>query len=188
MTRRVIVGISGASGIAYGVRTLELLREVDDVESHLVMTAAAKITLAEETDHHVADVEALADHVHGAKNIGAAIASGSFRTVGMVVAPCSIKSLSAIANSYSADLLARAADVTLKERRPLVLLVRETPMHLGHLRLCTQVTEMGGVIFPPVPAMYASPASIDDLVTHSVVRSLEHLNIDAAQITRWHGG
>jgi 4-hydroxy-3-polyprenylbenzoate decarboxylase len=188
MTRRVVVGVSGASGSVYGIRTLELLRAVDDVETHLVMTPAAKVTLGLETDRSPADVEALADHVHGIRDVGASIASGSFATAGMIVAPCSIKTLSAIATSYSADLLVRAADVTLKERRPLVLMVRETPLHLGHLRLCAQVAEVGAVVYPPVPAFYAAPATIDELVTHSVVRALEHLGVDAAPIRRWSGG
>ncbi len=188
MTRRVIVGISGASGTIYGVRTLELLRELEAVETHLVMTPAAKLTLATETDLSVDDVERRADVVHNSRDIGASIASGSFRTAGMIVAPCSIKSLSAIANSYSAELLVRAADVTLKERRPVVLMVRETPLHAGHLRLCRLATEAGAVVFPPVPAFYARPETIDEIVTHSVVRALEHLGIDAGNITRWHDG
>lgn len=186
--RRIVVGISGASGTLYGVRALELLAPLDDVETHLVMTAAAKVTLAAESDLSVDDVEERADVVHNSRDIAASIASGSFRTAGMIVAPCSIKSLSAIANSYSADLLVRAADVTLKERRPLVLMVRETPLHAGHLRLCAQASEAGAVIFPPVPAFYSRPETIDDLVTHSVVRALEHLHIEAGEIVRWHDG
>lgn len=182
---RVVVGITGASGSAYGIRCLELLGALDDVETHLVLTPSAKITLGHETDLAVGDVEALADVVHGVRDIAAPIASGSFATAGMIVAPCSIRSLSAIATSHASDLLVRAADVTLKERRPLVLMVRETPLHLGHLRLCQQVVEMGGVVFPPVPAFYARPSSVDELVTHSVVRALEHLGLDAAPITRW---
>lgn len=187
MSRRVVVGITGASGSVYGIRTLELLRPLDEIETHLVMTPAAKLTLATETDLSVGEVEALADEVHGVKNVAAPIASGSFATAGMIVAPCSIKTLSAIANSYSADLLARAADVMLKERRPLVLMVRETPLHAGHLHLCRRATEAGAVIFPPVPAFYTRPGSIDELVTHSVVRALEHLGIDAADVPRWPG-
>jgi len=183
--RRVVVGVSGASGVVYGIRALELLGEIDHIETHLVMTPSAKITLASESSLAPADVEALADVVHGSRDIAAPIASGSFATAGMIVAPCSIKSLSVIASSHSADLLGRAADVTLKERRPLVLMVRETPLHLGHLRLCRQAAEAGAVIFPPVPAFYSRPAGIDDLVTHSTVRALEHLGIDAAPIARW---
>lgn len=188
MTRRVIVGISGASGVVYGIRTLELLRALDDVESHLVMTPAAKVTLTEETELSPADVESLADHVHGIRDIGASIASGSFATAGMIVAPCSIKTLSAVANSHSADLLVRAADVALKERRPLVLMVRETPLHLGHLRLCARVAEIGAVVYPPVPAFYGRPETLDDIVNHSVVRALEHLDVAAGEINRWSGG
>lgn len=188
MSRRVVVGISGASGVVYGVRALELLRPLDDVETHLVMTPAAKVTLGEETDLSPGDVEALADVVHGIRDIGASIASGSFATAGMIVAPCSIKTLSAVANSFSADLLVRAADVTLKERRPLVLMVRETPLHLGHLRLCERAAEIGAVVYPPVPAFYGRPESIEDLVDHSVVRALEHLGLDVGEIQRWSGG
>ncbi len=186
--RRVVVAITGASGPVYGIRALELLAEVGDVETHLILTGPARTTIATETDTPVAEVEALADEVHASRDISAAIASGSFRTAGMVVAPCSIKTLSAVATSYSADLVARAADVTLKERRPLVLMVRETPFHLGHLRLMTQAAEIGAIIHPPVPAFYNRPTSIDDQVTHSVVRALEHLGIEAGHTERWHGG
>ena len=182
------MGISGASGAVYGVRTLELLGEIDGIESHLVMTPAAKVTLATETDLTVEQVENLADVVHNNRDIGASVASGSFRTAGMIVAPCSIKSLSTVANSYSVDLLGRAADVTLKERRPLVLMLRETPLHAGHLRLCSLAIEAGAVVFPPVPAFYSRPKTIDDIVTHSVVRALEHLDVDAGDISRWFGG
>lgn len=187
-TRRVVVGISGASGAIYGVRTLELLGNIEGIESHLVMTPASKVTLTTETDLSVEQVETLADVVHSNRDIAASVASGSFRTAGMIVAPCSIKSLSAVANSYSADLVGRAADVTLKEGRPLVLMLRETPLHAGHLRLCALATEAGAVVFPPVPAFYSRPRTLDDIVTHSVVRALEHLDIDAGDITRWHNG
>jgi 4-hydroxy-3-polyprenylbenzoate decarboxylase len=186
--RRIVVAVTGASGSVYGIRALELLGEVPELETHLVVSQAAKITIGLETDRSVAEVEALADHVHGVRDIAAPIASGSFRTDGMVVAPCSIKTLSAVATSYSNDLIARAADVTLKERRPLVLLVRETPFHLGHLRLMEQAAQAGAVIYPPVPAFYQRPETIDDLVTHSVVRALEHLGVDAGPAHRWHGG
>ncbi|MBT5138540.1 MAG: UbiX family flavin prenyltransferase [Acidimicrobiaceae bacterium] len=186
--RRLVVAITGASGSIYGVRALELLAKVVDIETHLIMSGPAKTTLTIETDWSVTDVEALADHVHSSRDIAASISSGSFRTAGMLVAPCSIKSLSAIANSLSADLVSRAADVTLKERRPLVLMVRETPVHLGHLRLMQQVVEIGAVIFPPVPAFYNRPESLDDVVTHSVGRALEHLGVDADGFDRWHGG
>jgi 4-hydroxy-3-polyprenylbenzoate decarboxylase len=186
--RRVVVAITGASGVVYGVRALELLAEVAGVETHLVLSNAARMTIGVEGPVDVAAVEAMADHVHGARDIAAPIASGSFRTVGMLIAPCSIKTLSAVANSFSVDLIARAADVTLKERRPLVLMVRETPFHLGHLRLMTQAAEAGAVIHPPVPAFYDHPETIDDLVTHSVVRAVEHLGVEVGRIRRWHGG
>jgi 4-hydroxy-3-polyprenylbenzoate decarboxylase len=186
--RRIVVAITGASGSVYGIRALELLATVVDVETHLIMSGPAKTTLEIETDKSVADVEALADHIHGSRDIAASISSGSFRTAGMLVAPCSIKSLSAIANSMSSDLISRTADVTLKERRPLVLMVRETPFHLGHLRLMQRVVETGAVIFPPVPAFYNRPATLDEVVTHSVGRALEHLAIDIDGLDRWHGG
>lgn len=182
-----MVAISGASGAIYGIRCLALLRDVDDIETHLVVSPAARTTIGVETDYTIKAVEDFADVVHGVRDIGATIASGSFQTSGMIVAPCSIKSLSAIANSYSADLIARAADVTLKERRPLVLMVRETPFHLGHLRLMAQVTEIGATIYPPVPAFYNKPSSIDDLVTHSAARALEHLDIEMPNLKRWEG-
>ena len=185
--RRVVVAITGASGAIYGIRALELLDAVDDVETHLIMSNPAKTTIGVETARTPAEVEALADHVHGARDIGAPIASGSFRTAGMIVAPCSIKSLSAVATSFSSDLVARAADVTLKERRPLVLMVRETPFHLGHLRLMERATEMGAVIYPPVPAFYNKPETLDDVVTHSVGRALEHLGGTVAGLSRWGG-
>ncbi len=187
MTKRVVVAITGASGAVYGIRALELLRPLD-VESHLITTGPGRMTIDVETGRSADEVEALADVVHGSRDIGASIASGSFRTDGMIIAPCSIKSLSAIANSFSADLVARAADVTLKERRPLVLMVRETPFHLGHLRLMERVAEMGGVIYPPVPAFYNQPKDIDDLVTHSVGRALEVLGIEIEGLRRWRDG
>jgi len=186
--RRIIVAITGASGSTFGIRALELLRSISDVETHLIMSGPAKTTLTIETDKSVAEVEALADHVHGTRDIAAPTSSGSFRTAGMLVAPCSIKSLSVIANSMSADLIGRSADVTLKERRPLVLMVRETPLHLGHLRLMQQAAEIGAVVFPPVPAFYNKPESLDDVVTHSVGRALEHLGIEVAGLDRWGGG
>ena len=185
--RRVIVGVSGASGVVYGVRTLEVLSKIPEIESHLIITKAAKVTLGIETDHAAEYLEGLADQTHALTNIAASVASGSFRTAGMIVAPCSMKTLSAIAHSYSADLLTRAADVTLKERRPLVLMVRETPLHLGHLRLMEQVSEMGAIVFPPVPAFYARPTSLDDVVTHSVARALEHVDVVVHDIDRWRG-
>ncbi|MGB6008162.1 UbiX family flavin prenyltransferase [Castellaniella sp.] len=186
-TRRLIVGISGASGIVLGVRMLRALRECA-VETHLVMTRSAKVTLAHELALKVADIESLADHVHPIEDIGASISSGSFKTAGMVVAPCSIRSLSEIATGVTSNLLTRAADVVLKERRRLVLLVRETPLHLGHLRSLTQVTEAGAIVMPPVPAFYARPGTIEDMVDHTVGRALDLFDIDAGLVKRWGGG
>ena len=186
-SQHVVVAITGASGSIYGIKTLELLRAMKNVETHLVITASAKSTINIETDYSSLEIENLADHVHGSRDIGASIASGSFQTCGMIVAPCSIKSLSAIANSFGADLVSRAADVTLKERRPLVLMVRETPFHLGHLRLMVKATEMGAVAYPPIPAFYNKPDSIDDLIDHSVGRALEHLGFEITTLKRWDG-
>ncbi|MCL4761857.1 MAG: UbiX family flavin prenyltransferase [Burkholderiales bacterium] len=181
----MVVGISGASGIVYGVRMLEALRG-SGVETHLVMTRSAQVTLGYELPLKVADVHALANVVHRNEDIGASISSGSFPTVGMVVAPCSIRSLSEIATGVTSSLLTRAADVVLKERRRLVLMVRETPLHLGHLRSMTQATEMGAIVMPPVPAFYSKPATIDDVVDHSVGRALDLFGIDNALVRRWH--
>ena len=186
--RRVVVGISGASGAIYGVRALQLLAPMDDIETHLILSGPAKTTIGVETEMTVSEGEGLADHGHGSRDIAAPISSGSFTTAGMLVAPCSIKSLSAIANSFSADLMSRAADVTLKERRPLVLMVRETPFHLGHLRLMQQAAEAGAVIFPPVPAFYNKPGTLDDIIDHAVGRAVEHLGVDVGGLARWHGG
>jgi flavin prenyltransferase len=183
--RRLIVGITGASGVIYGIRTLQALREVADIESHLVLTPAGKRTLADETDWDVAAVEALADVVHPHGDIGASIASGSFLTDGMIVAPCSIKSLSEIAHSHSGNLLARAADVCLKERRRVVLLVRETPLHLGHLDLMAQAARCGAVILPPMPAFYGRPQTVADIVDHSVGKALDQFAIPHALLKRW---
>ncbi|MBS7707401.1 UbiX family flavin prenyltransferase [Chelatococcus asaccharovorans] len=182
--RRLIVGISGASGIVYGVRALEILRRLG-IETHLVMTRSAQITLAHEMSLKVAEVHALAGVVYKAEDIGAPISSGSFRTMGMLVAPCSIRSLSEIASGVTAGLLSRAADVVLKERRRLVLMVRETPLHLGHLRSMTQVTEMGAIVMPPVPAFYAKPRDLDEMVAHSVGRALDLFDIDTGTVRRW---
>jgi flavin prenyltransferase len=182
--RRLIIGISGASGIIYGVRLLEALRAVE-VETHLVMTKAAQITLAHEMSMKVADVHALADVVHRAEDIAASISSGSFQTLGMIVAPCSIRSLSEITSGVTSGLLTRAADVVLKERRRLVLMVRETPLHLGHLRSMAQVTEMGAIVMPPVPAFYSGPQTVDDIVNHSVGRALDLFGIEISLVRRW---
>ncbi|MCK6376284.1 MAG: UbiX family flavin prenyltransferase [Zoogloea sp.] len=181
---RIIVGISGASGFQYGMKALELLRPMD-VEVHLVISKGAQLTRALETDVPPGAAEALADVVHSPQNLGAAISSGSFQTLGMLVAPCSMSSLGAIAHGITENLLARAADVVLKERRRLVLMVRETPLHLGHLRNMTAVTEMGGIIFPPVPALYHKPASVEALVTHSVARALDLFGLPVAGMPRW---
>lgn len=175
----LVVGISGASGVVFGVRILEILSHLDHIETHLVMSGPARVTLGLETDMTPSQVEELADVVHPVRDIGASIASGSFRTAGMIVAPCSIRSLSAIANSLGGDLLTRTADVTLKERRPLVLMVRETPLHRGHLRLMSQAAESGAVIFPPVPAFYTRPRSVADLVNHTALRALDVIGLGA---------
>jgi len=185
--RNVVVAISGASGSIYGIRVLQMLQQVEDVNSHLVITPSAKSTIGIETEYSVSEIENLANEVHSARDIGATIASGSFKTAGMIVAPCSIKTLSAIANSFGSDLVSRAADVTLKERRPLVLMVRETPFHLGHLRLMTKVTETGAVIYPPIPAFYNNPEKLGDIIDHSAGRALEHLDIEVANLKRWEG-
>jgi 4-hydroxy-3-polyprenylbenzoate decarboxylase len=185
--RRLIVAISGASGAIYGIRLLEVLRQHDEIETHLILTDAAKVTIAQETTWKISDVEALAHVVHKTSNIGASIASGSFFTLGMVVVPCSIKSLSGIANSYADDLLVRAADVQLKEGRPLILVVRETPLHLGHLRLMVQAAEIGAVIMPPVPGFYGQPQTVDDMINGTVGRILLRLGIENALYFEWLG-
>jgi 4-hydroxy-3-polyprenylbenzoate decarboxylase len=184
--KRLIVGISGASGIIYGVRILQALQGTG-IETHLVMSDSARITLGAEMDLSIKDVEALASVVHNAKNIGATISSGSFKTMGMVVAPCSIRSLSEIAYGMTTSLLSRAADVVLKERRRLVLMVRETPLHAGHLRAMTQAVENGAILMPPVPAFYAKPQSLDEMVNHSVGRCLDLFDIDTNLVARWPG-
>jgi flavin prenyltransferase len=184
--KRLIVGISGASGIIYGVRILQALQGTG-IETHLVMSDSARITLGAEMDLSIKDVEALASVVHNAKNIGATISSGSFKTMGMVVAPCSIRSLSEIAYGMTTSLLTRAADVVLKERRRLVLMVRETPLHAGHLRAMTQAVENGAILMPPMPAFYAKPQSLDEMVNHSVGRCLDLFDIDTNLVARWPG-
>ncbi|RZT86952.1 4-hydroxy-3-polyprenylbenzoate decarboxylase [Pseudonocardia sediminis] len=185
--RRIVVALTGASGAMYGIRALELLREVPDVETHLVLTKAARATIGYETDRSVADVRALADVVHSDGDLGAPISSGSFRTAGMLVAPCSVKTLSGIASSYDESLVVRAADVVLKERRRLVLLLRETPLHAGHLRLMSEVTASGAVVMPPVPAFYARPRSVADIIEHTTGRALDLLDVDTEAVTRWTG-
>lgn len=183
---RIVVGISGASGVIYGARVLDALKDLG-VESHLVVTKAALLTLSQETEMSPDDLTGKADVVYKLGDVGATIASGSFRTLGMIVAPCSVKTMSEIATGVTSSLLTRAADVTLKERRPLVLMVRETPLHLGHLRTMTALTEMGAVIAPPLPALYAKPASIMEMVDQSVGRALDLFGLDWAAVKRWDG-
>ena len=183
--RRIIVGISGASGVVYGIRALQVLGDIPGIETHLVLSPSARRTIVEETDWDPAAVEALAHVAHKHRDIGASIASGSFQTGGMLVAPCSIKSLSGIANSYTDNLLTRAADVCLKERRRLVLLVRETPLHLGHIELLAQAARYGAVVLPPVPAFYNRPQSVDDIVDHTVGKALDQFDIPHQLFKRW---
>lgn len=189
-TKRLIVAMAGASGMIYGVRLLEVLRDVPDVETHLVVSQAGAQTLGLETDYTLDEVEALADVTYRFRDIAAAISSGSFKTYGMVVVPCSIKTMAGIAHSYSDNLILRAADVVLKDRRRLVLVLRETPLHLGHLRLMTQVTEMGAILAPPMPAFYHRPKTLDDIINQTVNRVLDLLEIELPQdlFARWQGG
>ncbi|MCU0303883.1 MAG: UbiX family flavin prenyltransferase [Thermoanaerobaculales bacterium] len=187
--RRIVVGVSGASGVVYAIRLLEVLRTVDDVETHLVLTNAAKRTIQLETSRSVTEVEGLADHNHRVNDIAAAIASGSFVTSAMVVVPCSMKTLSGIANSYADNLLIRAAEVTLKERRRLVLVPRETPLHLGHLRLLVRVAELGAVVLPPMPAFYHLPRSVEEIVDQTVGHILDLIGVEPPEglLHRWAG-
>ena len=185
--RRIVVAITGATGAVYGVRLLERLRAIPGVETHLVVSDAASLTLHQEVGLQRRDVEALADVVHKNREIGASIASGSFQTDGMVIAPCSMKTLAAVAHGLSDNLIARAADVILKERRRLVLMVRETPFNLAHLRNMTAVTEMGGIVFPPLPSFYNKPGSIDEMVDHTVARVIDLLGIENELAPRWAG-
>ena len=183
--KRLIIGISGATGAIYGVRMLEILAKINDIETHLVMSKAGRMTTQVETPFSVKDVEAMADVVHDVNNVGASISSGSFRTEGMVIAPCSMKSMGAIAHSLGGDLLVRAADVVLKERKKLVLVVRETPLHLGHLEAMAALTRMGAIIFPPVPAFYHRPKTLDDVINQTVARILDQFDIDVKLFHRW---
>ncbi len=185
---RVVVALTGASGSIYGIRLLERLRQDEGVEIHLVLSASGKRTLAEETSYSVGAVEALADVVYDDRDIGASLASGSFRCAGMIVAPCSIKTLAALAGCRADTLIARAGDVMLKEGRPLLALVRETPLHLGHLRQLLAFAEMGGIVFPPVPAFYQKPKTIDDLVDHTVARVLERMGLLREPVDEWTSG
>lgn len=185
-TRRIVVGISGASGAMYGVRLLHLLRQAG-VESHLVVSRSAQVTLAQELDMGLDDLRPLADAFYPNADIGAAISSGSFRVDGMVIAPCSIKTLSEVATGCTGSLLSRAADVMLKERRRLVMMVRETPLHAGHIRSLAAVTEAGAIVYPPVPAFYARPASIEEMVDHTLGRVLDLFGIETGRVKRWTG-
>ena len=184
---RLIIAITGASGAVYGVRMLQQVRASGVCETHLVMSPSGALTAAQELTMKRGEIEALADVVHNVKDIGATIASGSFKSAGMVIAPCSMKTLAAVAHAHADDLVSRAADVVLKERRRLVLIPRETPLNLAHLRNMTAVTEMGGIIMPPVPAFYAMPKSIDDLIAHTVARVLDLFGVHSAKLSRWQG-
>lgn len=185
--KKLIVGIGGASGVIYAIRLLEVLRASADVETHLVMSKTARMNINIETDMAVADVEALANQVHNIAQVGASIASGSFRTHGMIIAACSMKNLSAIVHSHADDLLTRAADVALKERRRLVLMPRETPLHAGHCKLMMEANQLGAIIAPPMPAMYTKPQSIDDIVNHTVGRVLDLFDFETGLVDRWQG-
>jgi 4-hydroxy-3-polyprenylbenzoate decarboxylase len=184
---RLVVGISGSSGSIYGIRLLEVLRGIPDIETHLIISAAGKRTILEETDYTIKDVETLATRVYDNRDIGAALASGSFKTSGMVIAPCSIKTVSALANCYADTLISRAGDVTLKEGRPLIVVVRETPLHAGHLRQLLTLAELGAVILPPMPAFYHRPKTLDDIVNHTVARVLDRLRIAHGLGQEWTG-
>jgi len=192
--KRLVIGISGASGVVYGIRMLEVLADAGnrqsgtEIETHLIISRAARLIIGYETERTVAQIEGLADRAYAPDDLMAPIASGSFATDGMVIAPCSIKTLSAIVNSYAADLMSRAADVVLKEGRPLVLVVRETPLHVGHLRLMTRAAEIGAVVFPPVPAFYGHPQTVEEIVDGTVGRVLARLGVDNALYTQWKGG
>ena len=185
--RRLIVAITGASGVVYGIRALEHLRQIEDVETHVIVTPSAYRTAIAEVDYTPEQIKALADHLYNHKDIGAAISSGSFRTSGMIVAPCSIKTLSAIANSFNAELIARSADVCMKERRRVVLMLRETPFHAGHIRLMDQATQSGAIIMPPVPGFYTRPQTLDDVIDQSVGRALNLLDINLPSVKSWTG-
>jgi len=183
--KRLIVAITGASGVIYGIRALQILRQCKDIETHVILSPSAARTIAEETDYDIDTVRKLGDVHYNFKDIGAAISSGSFRTEGMLIAPCSVKTLSGIANCFNEELIVRAADVCLKERRRVVLMFRETPLHAGHIRLMEQATLNGAIVMPPVPGFYSRPQSIDDLVTQSTGRALDLLGIDAGVVKRW---
>jgi flavin prenyltransferase len=186
--RRLVVGITGSTGAAYGIRLLEVLRKAPDVETHLVISGPGKRTIVEETAYSVRQVQGLADEVYEDGDIGASIASGSFRTDGMVIAPCSMKTASALAHCYGSTLVARAGDVTLKEGRPLVVLARETPLHVGHLRVLLALAEMGAVVMPPMPAFYLRPTTVAEIVDHTVARVLDRLGVAQTLVPEWTGG
>ncbi|MGH8913589.1 MAG: UbiX family flavin prenyltransferase [Acidimicrobiia bacterium] len=187
VTRRIVVGISGSSGAIYGARLVEVLSGMEDVETHLIISDGAKATIEYETPYSVDQVVGMADVAHDDRSMGASIASGTFITDGMVVAPCSIKTLSSVASSFAGNLITRAADVTLKESRRLVLVVRETPLHRGHLRLMSQAAESGAVILPPVPGFYTRPSTIEQIVDHTITKILDQFGLDAGLIERWAG-
>jgi 4-hydroxy-3-polyprenylbenzoate decarboxylase len=184
---RLIVGISGASGVIYGIRLLEALRAMPDVETHLIVSKGAKINIALETDWLLKDVEGLADVVHSDRNLAASVSSGSFQTAGMIIAPCSMKTLSGVVNAYADNLLVRAADVILKEHRRLVLVPRESPLHVGHTRLLHEAASMGAIICPPMPAFYTAPRTVADIVDHSVGRILDLFGLESGLVKRWQG-
>ncbi len=185
MTRKLIVAITGASGAIYGIRALEILRALADIETHVIITPAGLRTIVEETDFKTEQVRALADRFYDHRDIGAAISSGSFQTMGMLIAPCSVRTLSGIANCYDSELAVRAADVCLKERRRVVLLFRETPLHAGHIALMDQATRNGAIVMPPVPAFYTRPQTLDDIVNQTVGRALDLFGIDTEIVKRW---
>lgn len=184
---KLIIGIAGASGVIYGIRMLEILKNIPEVETHLILTKTGRMNIPIETDYTPGEVEEMADEVHKITNVGASIASGSFKIDGMIVAACAMKTLSAIVHSHADDLLTRAADVTLKEHRKLVLMPRETPMHLGHCKLMYEAAQMGAIIAPPMPGFYGKPKTIDDLINHNVGRVLDLFDIDAKIVKRWQG-
>jgi 4-hydroxy-3-polyprenylbenzoate decarboxylase len=184
---RLIIGMSGASGVIYGIRLLEALQAVNEIETHLILSNGAKLNISLETDRQAKDVEALADVVHSDQNLAATIASGSYHTDGMVIVPCSMKTLSGVVNSYADTLLVRAADVVLKEQRRLVLVPRETPLHTGHCRLLYEASQNGAIIVPPMPAFYNDPQSVDDIINHTVGRLLDLFGIDSGLVKRWKG-
>lgn len=187
MSKRLVIAITGATGAIYGVRLLQMLRALPDWETHLIISQAAVLSIREELSLSIKEIEAQADVVYNVRDVGAAIASGSFLTEGMIVAPCSMKTLSAIANGYGDNLVGRAADVALKERRRLVLIVRETPLHLAHLKNMISVTEMGGIIYPPLPAFYIKPKTLDDIVQHTCARILDLFGEHSSEVMRWSG-